>query len=296
MNTVDVTHHRLTANGLDQHYVTAGQGPPVILLHGFPEFWYAWRHQIPVLAQSYTVIAPDLRGYGYTEKPNTGYDKRTMAADIRALMAALGHDRAAVIGHDRGARVALRLAKDHPDFVERLAVLDNIPTRVLFETIDGPIARGQWWFLFNAVPNLPEALIAGREEIWLRHFFTQWSHDPQLMTPDDIAEYVRAYQQPGAVMGACNDYRAGAEDVAQDTEDQDVKLGCPVLALWGADFEWVGRAYDVAAIWADIAPDLRTVAIPDCWHLPQEERPDEVNTHLLSFLSEARISTTTPSD
>jgi pimeloyl-ACP methyl ester carboxylesterase len=210
-----------------------------------------------------------------------------MAADIRALMAALGHDRAAVIGHDRGARVALRLAKDYPDFVERLAVLDNIPTRVLFETIDGPIARGQWWFLFNAVPNLPEALIAGREEIWLRHFFTQWSHDPQLMTPDDIAEYVRAYQQPGAVMGACNDYRAGAEDVAQDTEDQDVKLGCPVLALWGADFQWVGKAHDVAAIWTDIAPDLRAVAIPDCWHLPQEERPDEVNTHLLSFLAEA---------
>ena len=175
-------------------------------------------------------------------------------------------------------------------------MLDNIPTRVLFETIDGPIARGQWWFLFNAVPNLPEALIAGREEIWLRHFFTQWSHDPQLITPDDIAEYVRAYQQPGAVMGACNDYRAGAEDVAQDTEDQEVKLGCPVLALWGADFQWVGRAYDVAAIWADIAPDLRTVAIPDCWHLPQEERPDEVNTHLLSFLAEARISTATPSD
>jgi haloacetate dehalogenase len=98
------------------------------------------------------------------------------------------------------------------------------------------------------------------------------------------------------VMGACNDYRAGAEDVAQDTEDQDVKLGCPVLALWGADFAWVGKAYDVAAIWADIAPDLRAVAIPDCWHLPQEERPDEVNTHLLKFLAEARISTATPSD
>ena len=103
------------------------------------------------------------------------------------------------------------------------------------------------------VPNLPEALIAGREEIRLRHFFDQWSHNPQLMTPEDITEYVRAYQRPGAVMGACNDYRAGPQDIAQDTEDQDAKLTCPVLALWGADFEWVGRAYDVAGIWADIA-------------------------------------------
>ncbi|MCW2551205.1 MAG: alpha/beta hydrolase [Mycobacterium sp.] len=162
--SLEVTHHRVRANGIDQHYVTAGAGPPVVLLHGFPEFWYAWRHQIPRLAEHYTVIAPDLRGYGYTEKPHTGYDKRTMAADIRELMAALGYDRAAVVGHDRGARVGLRLAKDHPDFVARLAVLDNVPTRVLFEMMDGNLAKGQWWFLFNAVPNLPEALISGREK------------------------------------------------------------------------------------------------------------------------------------
>ncbi|HZE15698.1 MAG TPA: alpha/beta fold hydrolase [Mycobacterium sp.] len=121
-------------------------------------------HQIPALAEHYTVIAPDLRGYGYTEKPYTGYDKRTMATDIRELMTALGYDRTAVIGHDRGARVGLRLAKDHRDFVERLAVLDNVPTRVIFEMMDGTLAKGQWWFLFNAVPNPPEALITGRED------------------------------------------------------------------------------------------------------------------------------------
>jgi pimeloyl-ACP methyl ester carboxylesterase len=282
---LEVTHHRMTANDLDQHYVIAGEGPPVVLLHGFPEFWYAWRHQIPALAAHYTVVAPDLRGYGYTEKPYTGYDKRTMAADIRALMAGLGYDRAAIVGHDRGARVGLRLAKDHPDFVERLAVLDNVPTRVVFEMMNGTLAKGQWWFLFNAVPNLAEALLVGREEIWLRHFYTEWSHDPDAITLEDFAEYLRAYRQPGAVMGFCNDYRAGSEDVAQDTEDQDVKLGCPVLALWGADFEWVGRAYDVAGIWADMAPDLRTVEIPDCRHLPHEEQPDQVNGHLLRFLA-----------
>lgn len=284
---IALAHHKLRANGIDQHFVVAGSGSPVVLLHGFPEFWYAWRHQIPALAQRYTVIVPDLRGYGYTEKPRSGYDKRTMAADVLELVKLLGHDRAAVIGHDRGARVALRLAKDHPGFVERMAVLDNVPTKVVFDKMDGPLARGQWWFLFNAVEGLPEALIVGREEVWLRHFFTQWSHNPQLMTPDELAEYVRACQQPGAIMGACNDYRAGPEDVAQDNADQDVQIGCPVLALWGADFEWVGKAYDVAQIWSEIAEDLRTAVIPDCWHLPHEERPAEVNEHLLAFLGEA---------
>lgn len=131
--------------------------------------------------------------------------------------------------------MALRLVKDSPELVERLAVLDNVRARVLFQMMNGALARGQWWFLFNQVPNLPEALIAGREEVWLRHFFTTWSHDPQLVTPEDLAEYVRAYTQPGAVMCACNDYRAGQEDVAQDEEDKDQKVTCPVLALRGAD-------------------------------------------------------------
>ena len=121
----------------------------------------------------------------------------------------------------------------------------------------------------------------------VRHFFTEWSRDPQVMTPGDTAEYVRAYQQPGAVMGACNDYRAGDQDVAQDMADQDVKVQCPVLALWGADFAWVGKAYDVAGIWSDIATDLRTAVIPDRWHLPHEERPEQVNAHLLAFLAES---------
>ena len=256
----------------------------MFLLHGFPEFWYAWRHQIPALARRYTVLAPDLRGYGYSEKPYQGYDKRTMATDIRELAARLGFGRFALVGHDRGARVALRLAKDAPETVSRLAVLDNVPTRVIFETMNAELARGQWWFLFHQVANLPEALIAGREEIWLRHFFTSWCHDPQTLTPQELAEYVRAYAQPGVVMGACNDYRAGQEDQAQDEQDADRKVTCPVLALRGADFEWVGQAFDVAGVRARIAEDLRTVELPRCAHLPHEERPAEVNAELLRFL------------
>jgi haloacetate dehalogenase len=152
-----------------QHYVEAGSGPPVLLLHGFPEIWYARRKQIPVLAERFRVIVPDLHGYSEAEKPAAGYDKRTMAADIRALMQTLGIERAPVIGHDRGARVATRFAKDHPDAITHLGVFDNVPTRVIFEPMDATVARGHWFFIFNQVPDLPEALIAGREGIWLRY-------------------------------------------------------------------------------------------------------------------------------
>ena len=279
-----VAHHTAQVNEIDLHYVTAGSGPPVFLLHGFPEFWYAWRHQIPVLSERFTIVAPDLRGYGYSQKPATGYDKRTMATDIRELARHLGFERIALVGHDRGARVGLRFARDYPEMLDRLAVLDNIPTKVIFDTMDATSARLQWWFLFQQVEHLPEALIAGREGLWLRHFLISWAKDPQLFTPEELVEYERAYREPGAITGACNDYRAGQQDVAQDNEDADQRLSCPVLALWGADFEAVGQLFDVAAVWREVAEDLTAAAIPDCAHLPHEERPDDVNRHLLEFL------------
>jgi haloacetate dehalogenase len=280
------THHTVQANGIKQHYVEAGNGPPVILLHGFPETWYAWRKQISVLAERYRVIVPDLRGYGETEKPATGYDKRTMAADIRALMGVLGITRAPIIGHDRGARVATRFAKDHPEAITHLGVFDNVPTRVIFEKMDATIARGHWFFIFNQVPDLPEVLIAGREEIWLRYILQGWTYDPDALTPEDLAAYTRAYQKPGAVRGALSDYRAGKEDVAQDQEDAGRRITCPTLALWGRDFELVGRMWDMDGIWHDMATNVRTVSIPHCGHLPHEEQPDVVNAAILDFLKD----------
>jgi pimeloyl-ACP methyl ester carboxylesterase len=284
--TVPGTHHTADVNGIRMHYVLAGQGPPVVLLHGFPETWFAWRKQIPALAEHYSLIVPDLRGYGDTAKPDTGYDKRTMATDVRELLRRLGHDRVALVGHDRGARVATRFAKDHRDVVDRLVVMDNIPTRVIFQSLDATSAKLQWWFLFNQVPHLPEALIAGREEMWLRHFFGAWSYDPQMLTDDEIAVYVRAYSQPGAVRGACNDYRAAAQDVAQDERDADQLIDCPTLALWGEDFDAVGQFFDVLETWRGMAHDVRGISIPQCAHLPHEERPDVVNSDLLAFLSD----------
>jgi haloacetate dehalogenase len=284
MGLLDVQHDTATVNGLRMHYVRAGEGPPVFLLHGYPETWYAWRHQIPVLSEHYTVVAPDLRGYGDSEKPTTGYDKRTMAADVRALAEELGYERIALVGHDRGARVATRFAKDHRAMVDRLVTMDNIPTRVVFERTDAPLARGYWFFYFQQVADLPEALIAGREETFLRHFFSDWTYDPRSLTEEDIATYVRAYSQPGALRGAFSDYRAGALDLAQDMEDADALIDCPTLTLWGADFELVGKTFDVLEVWRGMAHDVRGIAIDRCGHLPHEEQPAVVNAALLDFL------------
>jgi haloacetate dehalogenase len=253
----EVRHHTIRANGIRHHYAEAGEGAPIILLHGFPETSYAWRHQIPVLAKTYRVIAPDLRGYGETEKPASGYDKRTMASDVRELMRVLDLPRIALVGHDRGARVATRFAKDHADVLDRLVVMDNVPTRIVAREFNARLARA----------------------------FSDWCYNPHAISGEAFDTYVRAYRSPGAVRGALADYRANAEDVAQDILDADVKIACPTLSLWGADFYAVGQMFDMAAVWAEMADDLRTFAVPQCGHLPQEEQPEIVNQLLLEFLA-----------
>lgn len=278
-----ITHHTARLNGIRQHWVSVGQGPPVYLLHGFPETWFGWRKQIPALAEHYTVIAPDLRGYGATDKPATGYDKRTMAADVIALADHLCHRRIALVGHDRGARVATRFAKDHRDRLDRLVVMDNIPTLAIARNFNAAAARVGWFFIFLGIPDLPEALIEGREEVFLTHLYRSWSYNPEIFTPDEIDVYVKNYQQPGAVRGSCADYRAMAEDVAQDIEDSDKSIDCPVLSIWGKDFDGA-TLIDMEQTWRDMATDLRTRAVDRCGHLPHEEQPDVVNAELLSFL------------
>src|SRR5277367_181348 len=149
MATKSIAHHRCLANGIKIHYAEAGEGPPVVLLHGFPETSYAWRHQVPQLAKTYRVIAPDLRGYGETDKPETGYDKRNMARDLRELMRVLAIPKIALIGHDRGARVATRFAKDHPEAIDRLVVMDNVPTRIVAREFNPAAASAYWFLIFN---------------------------------------------------------------------------------------------------------------------------------------------------
>lgn len=277
-------NHTIYANGIRQNYIDTGEGAPIVLLHGFPETNYAWRFQIPVLSKNYRVIAPDLRGYGETEKPATGYDKRNMANDLVGLLDELGIEKIALIGHDRGARVATRFAKDHPDRVERLVVMDNVPTRIVAREFNAKVAKAYWFFMFHLIPDLPEVLISGREEQWLRWFFSDWTYDPATISGESFDTYVRAYRSPGAVRGAMADYRANAEDLEQDNEDAHIKIECPTLSLWGEDFGAVGKMFDMPKIWSEMATNLKAVPIKRCGHLPHEERPDEVNKLLLDFL------------
>lgn len=286
MTFTGINHHTIKVNNIKMHYIEAGSGNPVILLHGFPETWYAWRKQIPALAQLYHVIAPDLRGYGDTEKPQTGYDKKTMAADIYQLMKSLGYDRTTLIGHDRGARVATRFAKEYSQSVDRLVILDNIPARTIYNSMNTEVAKGHWFWLFNQVPDLPEALITGKEGVWLRHFFTSWCYNPEALSESEIDVYVKSYSQPGAIRGACNDYRAGPEDMLQDNTDSDLLIDCPVLAIWGQDFDQVGHMFDVLSIWKQYAIDVRGISIPQCGHLPHEEQSERVNRYILNFMQD----------
>jgi pimeloyl-ACP methyl ester carboxylesterase len=161
--------------------------------------------------------------------------------------------------------------------------------------MNAEVARGHWFFIFNNVPDLPEALIAGREEIWLRFIFSSWCYNPELFTPEEMAVYVTAYSQPGALRGAFSDYRAGREDVAQDEADKEALIRCPTLVLWGEDFAIGGKMWDFREIWKGMAEDPTFLSIPQCGHLPHEERPGQVNEALLTFLEPyGRLTATIP--
>jgi pimeloyl-ACP methyl ester carboxylesterase len=284
--SVPIEHATCRANGIQIHYAHAGSGPPVLLLHGWPQTSHMWRLVIPVLAARHTVIAPDLRGYGRTDAPAGGYDKRTMARDVRELVRALGHDRVAVVGHDRGARVAHRYALDHPTEVERVAFLDIIPTREVILRFDAARGASFWHWLFHAQPDLPEALVAGRVDAYLGYFFERWTWQRSALDAAAVAEYVRAFSRPGRMRAGFDDYRATfTHDFADDEETfaGGRRLDMPVLVLWGAQ-GLVGAA-PVAEIWAEYATRLHAEAIEECGHFVAEEQPERVASVLLRFLA-----------
>lgn len=277
-------HRTARVNGIRMHYVTEGSGPPVVLLHGWPQTWYCWRKVIPALARRYTVLAPDLRGYGETAKPPAGYDKRTMASDVHELVRGLGHTRIRLVGHDRGARVAHRYALDYEDEVERLALLDIIPTRITFERFDAESARDHWHWFFHQVRDLPELLVGANVEAYLRYFFHTWSYQTTAFGPEDVAVYVHAFSQPGALRAGFEDYRAGATtDLEHDAGDATRRLKPPLLALWGGEGRR-GKA-SVLDVWRGVADDVRGEPIAQCGHFLPEEQPDVVAGKLLDFLA-----------
>jgi haloacetate dehalogenase len=273
-------------NGLRMHCRIAGDGPLVILLHGWPQTGHCWRFVQPALVRAgYTVLAPDLRGYGRTDKPATGYDKRAMAEDVRQLAAVFGFDRTRVVGHDRGARVAHRYALDRPDEVSHLAVLDIVPTLAAFTRGDVNTARGYWHWLFHLQPDLPELLVGPQIDAYLRYFLERWTVQRQGLA-DGIDHYLEAFRQPGALRAGFDDYRATDQDLRHDRASADAgdRLTMPVLALWG-EHGLPGSA-PVVETWSEFATDVRGEMIPDCGHFLAEEQPQALVDRLLTFFGE----------
>jgi len=264
-----------------------GHGPPLLLLHGYPQTHVMWHEIAPRLAREFSVVAMDLRGYGESSKPPTTpdhepYSKRAMARDAVAVMRQLGHERFDVAGHDRGGRVAYRLALDHPARVRRIATLDIIPTGEHFRRTDMTFALGYWHWFFLAQPDpLPEKLI-GADPDW---FFKGRPLRQPVFTPEAEADYLRCFRDPATIHAACEDYRAAATyDFALDEADRGKrKIAAPLLALWAGRGP-VGRWYDVPAVWRDWAVDVRGRPI-DAGHYMAEEAPDATYAALRDFFA-----------
>jgi haloacetate dehalogenase len=280
---------QIDTSGATIHLVKKGDRFPLLLLHGYPQTHLIW-HKIALrLAEEFTVVAPDLRGYGDSSKPEDGpdhynYSKRAMAQDLVEVMDTLGYQEFFVVGHDRGGRVAHRMTLDHPHRVKKLAVLDIAPTYTMYMTTDKAFATAYYhWFFLIQPYDLPERLIGSQPEYFLRRCLASWSADPTAFTPEAVAEYIRCFSNPATIHASCEDYRAAATiDLLHDEADLDQKVTCPLLALWSAQGV-VGRKYAVLETWRERANDVRGKALPGGHFLP-EEAPEETYEALREFL------------
>jgi len=283
------TRERVDTGEVEINLVRGGSGPPLLLLHGYPQTHAMWHLVAPGLAERFTVVAPDLRGYGDSSKPpgdsvHAVYSKRAMAVDQVALMETLGFERFAVAGHDRGGRVAHRLALDHPDRLTSLAILDIVPTRAVFESTDSRIATSTYhWFFLSQPFDLPERLVGHEPSFFLRWCLRSWSHGrDDFFAPEALAEYERCFADPACIHATCEDYRAGASiDLEHDAADLERTIACPVLVLWGAGR--LDATFDVLALWRERAADVWGRALP-ADHFVAEEVPEETAAELGAFL------------
>jgi haloacetate dehalogenase len=275
--------HAVRANGVRLNLWSGGSGPPVVLLHGYPQTAQMWRKVAPALLDHYTVVCPDLRGYGDSDKPRDGYDKKTMARDIQDLMLALGHPRYAVVGHDRGARVAHRLALDHAGAVTRVCVLDIVPTHTLFAHTDRHLAAAYWHWFFFQVPDLPEQMIGAAPEPFLRAMFRALALNPGAIEEEMVQEYLRAFALPGTIRAGLEDYRAAAtRDYEDDAADLERRVSCPLLAIWG-EFGKMHALFDVLGTWKEKALHAEGHPLP-CGHFIPEEAPEALVADLKAWL------------
>jgi pimeloyl-ACP methyl ester carboxylesterase len=278
-------HHYAEIGEVMLHYVTAGEGPPVVLLHGWPQTWFEWRHVIPKLWDRYTLIAPDMRGLGDSSRPISGYDKKTVAEDIwRLVSEELGYETFHLVGHDWGGPTAFALAAAHPDAVTRLAIVD-----VVIPGGGGEFSEGgrRWHHQFHMTPDLPEALVAGRERIYLKWFYDTFAYRPDAIDAEALDEFVRTYSEPGALRAGFAYYRAIPQDAADNAAliKTGFRLPMPVLAIGGGVSypHGRGRGGDVEASLKRVATDVRGLVIPGCGHFVPEEKPNELARALLAF-------------
>jgi haloacetate dehalogenase len=267
---------------------TAGEGPPVLLLHGFPETHYCWHRVAPALAEGHSIVVCDLKGYGDSRSEpggelGEGYSNRERAAELVELMAKLGFERFSAVGHDRGGRVAYRMALDHPDAVERLAVLNVIPTADQFERMDADTALGYWPFIFLAQPPpLAERVIAASAEFLLREILESWPADPAAISAKATQEYLRGFNEQ-TIPGICSEYRASFHlDRRMDAEDREAgrRIACPVLVHWGSE---EAQMADSLEVWSRWAGNVEGGPLPSGHFIP-EEAPEELTASLRRFL------------
>lgn len=278
------------------HYRRGGSGPPVLLLHGFPETHQMWHRVAPLLARDFTLLCPDLRGYGDSDCPDSTpdhspYSKRALAQDMCALMQGAGFAQFAVVGHDRGGRVAYRLALDHPDRIGRLAVLDVLPTLTVWELADARLAQGFWpWSLLSQMPPLPETILTRCAEAVVDAALSGWGSDPAAFPPALRAAYAAQLADPAHAWAICEEYRAAATlDAEHDRSDRQAgrTIACPLLCLWAKDGpldRWYTEGGGPLALWRNWARDVQGLALPGGHFFP-EVTPEETAWRLHDFLS-----------
>jgi haloacetate dehalogenase len=274
---------RVAVAGVEFSVHQAGSGPAVLLLHGYPQTHLVWRHLAPGLARRFAVVAPDVKGYGDSAAPPptpdaSNYSKRALATELVALMRALGHERFAVVGHDRGARIAYRMALDHPDRVAKLVVLDIVPTGAMWAGATRMFAVNtfHWGFLAQG-GGMPERLIGATPDAWLEFVCRKWGRDFAKLA-DAMPEYARAFRKPEVIAATCADYRAGATlDDEHDRADLAAgrKIACATLAIWSGTFVGQGKSADPLATWRQYAADVRGFPVA-CGHFIPEEAPEVI--------------------
>jgi pimeloyl-ACP methyl ester carboxylesterase len=294
IDDVTFSHHMASVNGIQLHYVIGGHGAPVVLIHGFPETWYEWRHVMPALAKNYTVIVPDLRGLGDSSKPSTGYDGKTTAEDLNQLISQLGFKKILLVAHDIGAQTAFSYAETHPNNVSKLVIMDYIFSGFLPPQFG---QNGPWWFTFHQVPNLPEFLVEGKEREYISSFVKMLAYNPSAITEGDLDIYAAKYSAPGAMRDGFEYYRAFPLDAVQNKAlVNQSKLQVPVLLLEADFYPVFGGAVQgtpVANALKAMAQNVTGIKVPMSGHFIPEEQPQFVIKQLAKFFGGSSNSTKT---